>query len=61
MQCIHTIAPRPSLYTVNQSVNINTIRKETGTNTPNGCADLSLDPRSTKVESTINLLESSLE
>jgi len=46
MQCVHTIAPRPSLYTVNQSVNKNTIRKETGTNTPSGCADLSLDPRS---------------
>jgi len=54
MQCIHTIAPRPSLYTMNQFVNKNTIKKKQGTNTPSGCADLLLDPRSKLDPSRLN-------
>jgi len=34
MQCIHTIASSPSLYTVNSTMNRNTTRKNQETSTP---------------------------
>jgi len=55
MQCLHTIAPRPLLTQRINSKQKYNLKEKKGMNTPNGCADVTLNPKAKLDSPRLNL------